>query len=492
VKNAQTAFLAAGVIIGGLVGSAHAQTAQAVQAAAFPTGEIVERVECQGFAGQTYALYLPKAYAPTRHWPVIYAFDARENGRGIAELHRAAAERHGWIVVSSNNARSDDRVGNPNVDVMKAMWEDSHARFAIDPRRVYATGYSGGARSAVVLAVVRAGEVAGVIGHGGGYPFGLPPTKPADPAHSFAFYGLAGRRDFNFLELLDLDRRLGELGLSHHFQSFDAPHVWADAAEIELAFRFFEVRARAGTPEAKAAVDDAAPAFVARAEESIALGDRSEGLRILEMLAREFGPSATAEQRADWEARAAALRSSAPMIAEAATVARLQRDEAQREERAKRTLGELLGMDPGTADVAATARKLEIDRLRSQADRSPDRLLRESAARTLASLQGQTGFYMSRELLARGDATRAALLLELSTRVHPDWGWNWAGWAAALAKAGRGREAVAALKRAVELGPVTRDEVAVDPDFAGLRERRDFQAWLAEPAPPTSGAKPGR
>jgi tetratricopeptide (TPR) repeat protein len=252
------------------------------------------------------------------------------------------------------------------------------------------------------------------------------------------------------------------------------------------------VRAALGTAAAKAAVDDAAPAFLARAQESIALGDRSEALRIFDMLSREFGPAASPEQRADWAARAAELRASAALTAEVAAVSRIQGEEAQREERAKRTLGELLAVDPVIADVAATARKLEIDRLRTQVERSPERLLRESAARTLASLQGQTGFYMSRELLARGDPARAALLLELSTRVNPDWGWNWAGWAAALAKAGRAREAMAALKRAVELGPITKSEVAADPDFAALRERRDFQTWLAEPAPPTRNATPRR
>jgi transposase len=71
------------------------------------------------------------------------------------------------------------------------------------------------------------------------------------------------------------------------------------------------------------------------------------------------------------------------------------------------------------------------------------------------------------------------LLLELSTRVNPTWGWNWAGWAAALAKAGQERAAMTALKRAVELGPITKAEIAADPDFAALRARRDFQAWLA-------------
>src|SRR5262249_28101927 len=138
-------------------------TGKAAGLAEFPTGKIVEKVVCQATPNQSYALYLPSSYSAEKRWPALFIFDAESNGPATAELFRPAAERYGYVVVSSNNAHSDGPA-QVNVDAMSAMWTDTNARFAIDPRRVYATGYSGGARAACVMARGLPGTVVGVIG----------------------------------------------------------------------------------------------------------------------------------------------------------------------------------------------------------------------------------------------------------------------------------------------------------------------------------------
>ncbi len=437
------------------------------------TGRVLDPIDCTKFPGQSYALYLPKAYTPERSWPVLYVFDARQNGRQIAELHAAAAERYGWIVVSSNNSRSDEREDDPNAAAMKAMWEDSHERFTIDPRRVYATGYSGGARAAVVLALVRSGEVAGVIGHGGGFPFGIAPAKPA----RFAFYGLAGRRDFNYLELLRLDDTLQGLGFSHHFQSFDGPHDWATPEEIDLALRFFEARARLGSGEDDF-VRGTATAFRERAEQAVGREDRIESVRILDMLERELSAGVSAAERELWRHRTAELRASPAYAAEVADVARVQAKEASRLERARVALGAFLANDPETANSVQAAGRMDIPRLRGEAAEAKDSRERESAARTLATLFGQTAFYMPRELKVKGDPRRAALLLEIATLIRPDEGGPWLNLGRMRVLAGDERGAVAALRRALELGAITATTLAEDPEYTALRQRKDFRALL--------------
>ena len=62
----------------------------AVVAPPLPAGVLVDPVACDGFPGQSYALYLPAGYTPDRRWPVIYVYDPRERGSLAAELHRAA------------------------------------------------------------------------------------------------------------------------------------------------------------------------------------------------------------------------------------------------------------------------------------------------------------------------------------------------------------------------------------------------------------------
>jgi dienelactone hydrolase len=134
----------------------------------FPRGQVVEKVVAAKTPGQSYALYLPSTYTPERLWPVLYMLDARNNALVPIERFRAAAERFGWILVSSYNSRSDTRV-DPNSAAMTAMWNDAVTRLSIDGRRVYVTGFSGGARAAVDVAYALPGRVTGVIGAGAGF-----------------------------------------------------------------------------------------------------------------------------------------------------------------------------------------------------------------------------------------------------------------------------------------------------------------------------------
>jgi hypothetical protein len=84
-----------------------AEPAPPAKPAAPPRGVLVEKVACAGQPEQSYALYPPSGYTLDRRWPVLYAFDARGDGKRVAELFQAAAEAHGWIVVSSWSSASD-------------------------------------------------------------------------------------------------------------------------------------------------------------------------------------------------------------------------------------------------------------------------------------------------------------------------------------------------------------------------------------------------
>jgi hypothetical protein len=116
-----------------------------------PRGEIIPKVVCAADAEETYALYLPTSYDPAKPRPILYLLDAKRRGAMAAERFREAAETYGWILASSNNSESDGPF-TPNIRAMRAMWADTQGRVAIDPRRVYVSGFSGGARAACMLA----------------------------------------------------------------------------------------------------------------------------------------------------------------------------------------------------------------------------------------------------------------------------------------------------------------------------------------------------
>ena len=114
-------------------------------------GDIVPSIACAADPEMTYAYYLPRAYTADRVWPVLFIFDPRSRGAFAADLFRDPAETLGWILVSSNNTRSDDPAA-PNARAVGAMWDDVHTRFTTDRKRVYTTGFSGGAILAWLLA----------------------------------------------------------------------------------------------------------------------------------------------------------------------------------------------------------------------------------------------------------------------------------------------------------------------------------------------------
>ncbi|HMF55181.1 MAG TPA: hypothetical protein VK619_02365 [Pyrinomonadaceae bacterium] len=200
-------------------------------------GQVIERVVCRADAAQSYALYLPSNYTPARKWPMLYAFDPLARGRIPVELFREAAEKYGWIIVGSNNSRNGPMT--IAVEAIKAVWADTHARFSVDDRRIYATGFSGGARVASIFGGICGDCVAGVIGCGAG----LHPQLPLAPNIPFNFFGTIGTNDFNFPELKALDEALTKFRIPHRVALFDGTHEWAPQPLATEAIEWMEIQA---------------------------------------------------------------------------------------------------------------------------------------------------------------------------------------------------------------------------------------------------------
>ncbi len=201
------------------------------ETAPLPAGKIVDPVACVADATQTYALYLPSNYSSARSWPVILAFDAGGRGRAPVVQFQAAAEKSGYIVAGSYNAR------NGPVDVSftaaQAMLDDVTNRFKIDSKRMYAAGLSGGSRFALELALTT-NKFAGVFASSAGF-------LRADPPRSVPFlvFGTAGTDDFNNLEMRQLDRFLTS---PHRVAIFNGTHTWLPSDLAIEAIAWMETR----------------------------------------------------------------------------------------------------------------------------------------------------------------------------------------------------------------------------------------------------------
>src|SRR5262245_28897907 len=174
------------------------------QAASPPQpGKLTEGIACPSDPTQTYTIYLPSTYTTSRTWPLLFVFDPGGRGARAAEVFREAAERYGWIVVGSENSRNGP--WEPTRRSITAMWPAVLQAYAIDERRVYAAGHSGGATVAWMLAT-ESGKLAGVVGSGQPNP-----GAEAKPG-GFAWFGTAGRSDFNFIEVRGIDARVAKAG----------------------------------------------------------------------------------------------------------------------------------------------------------------------------------------------------------------------------------------------------------------------------------------
>jgi predicted esterase len=215
---------------------AHPTALAITQTDSIPRGQIVERIETLSDSSQSYALYLPSNYTPSRKWPVLYAFDPGARGGVPVERFKEAAEKYGWIVLGSNNSRNGP--WKVSVNAWNAMLTDAHQRFAIDDERSYATGFSGGARAAIRVAI-GCKCLAGVIANGAGFPVDLAPS----PQMNFVFFGVAGVDDFNYPELKSLEEPLEKAGIVHRVQTFDGRHEWPPVSIATAAVEWMELQA---------------------------------------------------------------------------------------------------------------------------------------------------------------------------------------------------------------------------------------------------------
>lgn len=440
--------------------------------AAFPRGEVVPKVSCAGTPDQSYALYLPSNYSPDRPWPILYVLDPRGRGAHAAEVFRAGAERFGYILASSNNTASDTAM-NPNFDAMRAVWNDTHARFPLDDRRVYAAGFSGTVRAACTLAFAAPGSIRGIIGAGAGFPFDREPTKDTP----FAFFGTVGTADFNYYEVLDLEEKLEALALPHRIDVFDGTHQWPPPELAARALGWMTLHAlRTGAREKDPALIEALwNEELAQVRAAEAGGDVYQTFRAWSALAATF---AGLRDTAEATAKAAALEGSEA----------LRRDLAEREKRNRRDKeylqqapGILARVNPSGEPVALgqmiNALKIPELKKREQSDDAEERL---SARRVLNTLMAQTAFYLPQSFTERKQWDRALFVLSIAAEIRPgDPGVRYSQ-AAIHARKGDRRKALADLRRAVETGFKDAERLESDEAFAPLRGEEEFRKIVAE------------
>jgi tetratricopeptide (TPR) repeat protein len=449
-----------------------------------PRGQVVDKIACAGTPGETYALYLPAGYTPERAWPILYVMDPRSRGALAAERFRPGAEAFGYILASSNSSMSDGPM-EPNLKAMQAMWADTHSRFTIDDRRVYAAGFSGTVRASIVLARSAPGSFAGIAGAGAGWPFDQPPRQ----GDSFVFFGMVGDKDFNYYEMMDLEPKLAAAGVGHHIEVFDGVHQWPPAEIATRALAWLDLQAmKAGTlPRDAARIDAAWNETTGRARGEEKAGDLYQASRTWSGAVAAFaGLRDTAEAQ--------------KKVAELAANRALQRETRKQAERLRHDK-EILAQAPGILavdpsgeprTVAQVVSLLRIHELRKTAAAAANAGERLSAQRILNTLQAQTGYYLPQMYVERKQYDRAVFVLSIATEIDPKNPSAFYNRAAAYARKGDHKRALADLRQAVDNGWKDRAAIEKDAEFDGLRQDAEFKQLVQSlgGAAPAPGGKP--
>jgi dienelactone hydrolase len=441
--------------------------ALATQAQTPAPGTVQPSVTVAADPTNSYALYLPSAYSATRRWPLLLVFDPFAHGEVSVKLFHEAVEKYGFIVIGSNNSRNFQDPSN----AIRLLWGDVKERYAVDPRRIYVAGLSGGARVASSIALACKNCIAGVIANGAGLPSGaaLPGPEVSE------WFLVAGTTDFNFPEQLHLKEALDTRGAVSRFEVYDGPHNWMPAEFADRALAWLQLRAmvKGLTPVDKNFVGQQFDLRLGEAQAEQKSGDTLGAARAYREIATDF------QTFRDVKPQEAAAKS----LADSSEYRQAKKNEnaaLELQDKIAKNVGNLVaGINEQPDNRAAFMEQLEAaanDAYHEQ-KKSSNTANKQAIARGLAaafSYAAETG----QQAMLKKDYLAARDMFHAGEIIQPDNAWASYLLATADAQLGDKKQTVQALKRALDKG-MTNAKALDDSAFDRVREDQGFQQIVA-------------
>ena len=400
-------------------------------------GAVLEQVATLADTAERYALYLPSGYRADRTWPVLYLLDP--GGRALVPLRlfRPAAERYGYVILSSSNSRSDSTV-DPTARALAALFAETERRYAAEVHRLYLAGFSGTARQSWTAAYDYRDNVAGVMGFGAGLPYASFPALTRDTTVHFVFFGGAGLLDFNYDEVRALDAALRAWDVPHRIRWYGGRHAWPPEEVCTAAVEWMELQAmrRGLAPRRVGFADSLSRRWLAEAQALESAGELVEAEERYRAVMEDLnGLSDVSEAAA---ARERLNRS--PQLRRA--VAALDQEGKRYQEYLERLEAFRQEVDRAARPPALqdALRRLMIAKLLEQSE-ARDTLTSLGARRLLENALVRTGGDYPREYLARSKPAQALLMLDIAQAIRPEDAGRCRRRAQALTQMGKATEA---------------------------------------------------
>jgi len=423
--------------------------------------QIADTVRCRNAAGQSYALFQPAQYDSKKSWPVILIFDPAARGRTGVNTFIEAARKYGFILACSNNSRNGP-VGD-NFTAAAAMLKDVEDRFNVDQKRIYAAGFSGGSRFAMAFAITEK-KISGIIGCGAGLSNDREFLPSANTG--FLYYGLAGTRDMNYLEMFDLISFFNDrTRVISYLRTFPGGHQWPapDLIAEAVEWLILQTMSRKIIPADQtflSYVENKAQNLI---NSQLSAGNKNDAIRYMRFAARDFRgiPFAARLQQSLTDSEISpeyktATRNWKKMVA----------TEEEKKEKCLNYLSEILnsGLVPDSASIWWSNEIKSLIRLRDKGSAENSQMASRvmNFISILCSDQG-TSFYRNKYY------AQAVFLFEICTLSDSENPNNYYNLARSLAQSGKTKKSVDVLSAAVKHGFNSRKMMESDPAFGNIR-----------------------
>jgi hypothetical protein len=191
-------------------------------------GILTDSVRCSNNSEQYYCLYLPKNYSEAKLYPVVFFFEPGARASLPVKKYQSLADQYQFIFACSWNSKNGPT--ELNSIAADAMITDVYLRYSIDTSFLILSGLSGGSRFSYFYASENR-IVKGVIGCGAGLSANNLRFNPTQ----FVYSPIIGVSDFNFTELIDLQKLYLLYNSPIPLFIFDGKHEWPPVDDFERA-----------------------------------------------------------------------------------------------------------------------------------------------------------------------------------------------------------------------------------------------------------------
>lgn len=436
---------------------------------AFVPGQIVD-VVCESDPTQSYTLYLPSTYTPAKPSPIIYFFDPAGRGRRPLDLYQQVAEKFGFIFAGSNNSRN---FANDQWKSVNAIWQDTHARLALDERRIYTSGFSGGARVAAAMALnCPKCQIAGVIAHGAGYP-----SSQLGSQDKLLYFFAVGDHDFNWPEVMKIRHEREERDQPYRVYVFPGSHQWAPPQVMDDALKWLVLKAmQAGTlPRDEVFIQHQYQQTLEQATDAEKRKDSLEQLMAYRSLTSDF---AELRDVSEAQKKLAVLKNSPALKAALKNEEKQIADQFDLESEISQKLRAYV--DGTAADLSTLQIEIlqSMARLKSEADHGRDESKRLIFSRAFEDLWVE-GIEDGQQELQAGHLEKAENCFDLMSRISDD-PWPFLLLARTHAASGKSKRAIADLQQAERRGFRDADALASDNQLQVMNADPAFQKFLSD------------